>query len=143
MGGMSDRVTSIYTELNNDIVVANSRIEQCFLKERATAELSRMYERLEWMAKKLDGYMEEEAERLGKFRPPDYSATFEQINNHIQQKADRADMVEMYQLKANRIDADELAKLQGTIHKQLEYLALTSFGLSKLVLTEAKSADGK
>merc|ERR1712176_1662438 len=45
--------------------------------------------------------------------------------------------------KANRIDADELAKLQETIHKQLEYLSVTTFGLSKLALTEAKVGDSK
>merc|ERR1711988_1613478 len=56
---------------------------------------------------------------------------------------DKADLVDLYQLKANRIDNDELAKQQDTIHRQLEYLAITSFGLSKLVLTEAKSGESK
>merc|ERR1719281_72961 len=58
-------------------------------------------------------------------------------------KADKADMVEMYSLKANRIDADELAKLQDTIHRQLEYLSITNFGLAKLVLTEPKTGESK
>merc|ERR1712176_501606 len=44
---------------------------------------------------------------------------------------------------ANRIDSDELAKLQETIHRQLEYLSVTTFGLSKLALTEAKTGESK
>lgn len=38
-------------------------------------------------------------------------------------------------MKANRIDADELSKLQDLIHRQLEYLSVTTFGLAKLSLT--------
>merc|ERR1719424_1208905 len=106
-------------------------------------EFQKMYEKLEWMNEKLDHYVETETERFEQFRPPDYTPVFADINSRIELKADKADLVEMYQLKANRIDADELAKLQDTIHRQLEYLAVTSFGLSKLVLTEAKTAESK
>merc|ERR1719310_1642943 len=126
-----------------DIVVANSRIEQCFPKEKAMTEFQRMYERLEWMNKRVEHYIETETERFQQFQPPDYTPVFDDINTRIQLKADKADMVEMYQLKANRIDADELAKLQDTIHRQLEYLAVTSFGLCKLVLTESKPGESK
>jgi len=126
-----------------DIVVANARIDQCFQKDKAMQEFQRMYERLEWMSKRLEHYVSSEADRFSQFRPPDYTSTFDDINSRILLKADKADLVEMYQLKANRIDADELAKLQDTIHRQLEYLAVTSFGLSKLVLTEAKTAESK
>merc|ERR1719277_227452 len=107
------------------------------------SEFQRMYERLEWMNKKVEHYIETETERFQQFQPPDYEPVFNDINQRIQLKADKADMVEMYQLKANRIDADELAKLQDTIHRQLEYLAVTTFGLSKLVLTEAKPSESK
>jgi len=124
-----------------DIVVANSRIEQCFPKDKALQEFQRMYERLEWMNKKVEHYIETETERFQQFQPPDYQPVFEDINTRIQLKADKADMVEMYQLKANRIDADELAKLQDTIHRQLEYLSVTTFGLSKLALVDAKSGE--
>merc|ERR1719310_2130434 len=126
-----------------DIVVANSRIEQCFPKDQAMQEFQKMYERLEWMNKKVEHYIETETERFQQFQPPDYTPVFDDINTRIQLKADKADMVEMYQLKANRIDADELAKLQDTIHRQLEYLAVTSFGLCKLVLTESKPGESK
>jgi hypothetical protein len=119
-----------------DIVVATSRIEQCFQKDKAMQEFQRMYERLEWMNKKVEHYIESETERFKQFQPPDYTPVFEDINTRIQLKADKADMVEMYQLKANRIDADELAKLQDTIHRQLEYLSVTTFGLSKLILVD-------
>merc|ERR1719263_1680551 len=74
-------------------------------------------------------------------RPPDYTPMFEDLNTRILLKADKADMVEMYQLKANRIDSDELAKLQDTIHRQLEYLSVTTFGLSKLALVESKPGE--
>merc|ERR1719224_253339 len=37
-----------------DIVVANSRIEQCMNKDRAMKEFQKMYERLEWMTKRLE-----------------------------------------------------------------------------------------
>merc|ERR1739848_815015 len=126
-----------------DIVVANSRIEQCMNKDRAMKEFQKMYERLEWMTKRLEHYVATETDRFNQFRPPDYTSTFEDINNRLALKADKADLVDLYQLKANRIDADELAKLQDTIHRQLEYLAITSFGLSKLVLTEPKSGESK
>jgi len=124
-----------------DIVVANSRIEQCFPKDKAMQEFQRMYERLEWMNKKVEHYIETETERFQQFQPPDYTPVFDDINRSIQLKADKADMVEMYQLKANRIDSDELAKLQDTIHRQLEYLSVTCFGLSKLVLVDAKPGE--
>lgn len=124
-----------------DIVVANSRIEQCFPKDKAMQEFQRMYERLEWMNKKVEHYIETETERFQQFQPPDYTPVFEDINTRIQLKADKADMVEMYQLKANRIDSDELAKLQDTIHRQLEYLSVTAFGLSKLVLVDPKPGE--
>jgi len=124
-----------------DIVVANSRIEQCFPKDKAMQEFQRMYERLEWMNKKVEHYIETETERFQQFKPPDYTPVFEDINTRIQLKADKADMVEMYQLKANRIDSDELAKLQDTIHRQLEYLSVTTFGLSKLVLVDVKKDE--
>lgn len=124
-----------------DIVVANSRIEHCFPKDKAMIEFQRMYERLEWMNKKVEHYIETETERFKQFQPPDYTPVFQDITTRIQLKADKADMVEMYQLKANRIDADELAKLQDTIHRQLEYLSVTCFGLSKLVLVDAKPGE--
>merc|ERR1719460_2217607 len=126
-----------------DIVVANSRIEQCMNKDRAMKEFQKMYERLEWMTKRLEHYVATETDRFNQFKPPDYTTTFEEIHMKLSLKADKADLVDLYQLKANRIDNDELAKQQDTIHRQLEYLSITSFGLSKLVLTEAKSGESK
>jgi len=124
-----------------DIVVANSRIEQCYPKDQALQEFQRMYERLEWMNKKVEHYIETETERFQQFQPPDYTPAFEDINSRIGLKADKADMMEMYQLKANRIDSDELANLQNTIHRQLEYLSVTNFGLCKLLLVDSKGSE--
>lgn len=126
-----------------DIVVINAKVDQCFQRDEGTKEFTRMHDRLDRMNQKLEQYMDNEAERLSQFRPPDYTPVFEDLNARITLKADKADLVEMYQLKANRIDADELAKLQDIIHRQLEYLAVTAFGLSKLVLTEAKPGESK
>jgi len=124
-----------------DIVVANSRIEQCYPKDQALQEFQRMYERLEWMNKKVEHYIETETERFQQFQPPDYTPAFGDINTRIGLKADKADMMEMYQLKANRIDSDELANLQNTIHRQLEYLSVTNFGLCKLLLVDSKAGE--
>merc|ERR1719282_1109582 len=95
-----------------DIVVMNSRVEQCLQKEAGMRENSKMYERLDWINKKFEDYMSGEAERLDQNRPPDYGPMIEDLTSRVALKADRADLVEMYQLKANRIDTDELAKLQ-------------------------------
>merc|ERR1719247_2512108 len=93
------------------------------------------------MNKKMEHYIESETVRFEQFQPPDYTSAFEGIGNLIGLKADKADMMEMYQLKANRIDADELANLQNTIHRQLEYLSVTTFGLCKLMLVDAKASE--
>jgi hypothetical protein len=126
-----------------DIVVLNSRLEQCFQKEMGMKEFQKMYDKLELMKGSLEQYKASEQMRMEQMRPPDYTPMFEDLNARVAAKADKADVVEVYQLKANRIDSDELAKLQDTIHRQLEYLAVTCFGLSKLVLTEAKSSESK
>lgn len=126
-----------------DIVVVSSRVEQCLPKEAAAREHTKLYQRLEWLNKKFEEYMNGEAARLDQFRPPDYGPMLDDLSARVTLKADKADLVEMYQLKANRIDTDELAKLQETIHRQLEYLSVTTFGLSKLALTEAKTGDSK
>jgi len=118
-----------------DIVVLNSRIEQCATKDKAHQEFGTMWERLDWMNKRLEQYIDAEHDRLARFKPPDYTKIFEEIQTRIALKADKADLVEIYQLKANRIDADELSKLQDLIHRQLEYLSVTTFGLAKLSLT--------
>ncbi|CAJ1355992.1 unnamed protein product, partial [Effrenium voratum] len=126
-----------------DIVIINSRVEQCLQKEAAMKEFHMLYDKLERFNKRFEDYVEQESKRLDEFRPPDYGPKFEELNQKVALKADKADLVEMYQLKANRIDSDELAKLQDTIHRQLEYLSVTTFGLSKLCLAEAKQGESK
>lgn len=126
-----------------DIIVVNSKIEQCMVKEKAMSEFQKMYERLDWMNRKLEQYIELESERLSRFKPPDYGPMFEGIHSQLTLKADKADLIEMNSLKANRIDADELCKIQELVQSQLEYLAVTTLGLSKLTLTEMKSSESK
>lgn len=126
-----------------DIVIINSKIEQCVQKEAAMKEFHTLYDKLDRFNKRFEDYVEQESKRLDDFRPPDYGPKFEELNQKVALKADKADLVEMYQLKANRIDADELAKLQDTIHRQLEYLSVTTFGLCKLCLAEVKQGESK
>jgi hypothetical protein len=126
-----------------DVLVTNSRIDQAFDKEKAMSEFQNMYERLDWMKSYMETYVDNEASRLEKYKPPDYKAIFDEIKTRIELKADKADLVEIYQVKANRIDADELGKLQELIHRQLEYLSVTTFGLAKLSLAEGKVGDSK
>jgi len=94
-------------------------------------------------SQRLDDYIAKESDRFEKLKPPDYGPVFKDIAAKIALKADKADLVEIYQVKADRVDSDDLARLQETIHRQLEYLAVTNFGLSKLVLTEAKASESK
>jgi hypothetical protein len=139
------RVDEILLDKANkyDVLVTNSRIDRAFDKEKAMAEFQSMYERLDWMKGYLESYVENEASRLEKYKPPDYKAIFDEIRTRIDLKADKADLVEIYQVKANRIDAEDLSKLQELIHRQLEYLALTTHGLAKLSLDEKKVGDSK
>lgn len=126
-----------------DIVVMNAKLDQCFGREEGTKEFAAIKEAAAAVASELTAYIEAESERLKAFRPPDITPMIEEMHSRITLKADKADLVELYQLKANRIDADELAKLQDTIHRQLEYLSVTTFGLSKLCLTEARPGESK
>merc|ERR1712176_298967 len=86
-------------------------------------------------------YIDREAERLAEFKPPDYTEAFEQIQESMLLKADRADLQELNSLKANRIDADELSRMQELVHRQLEYLAVTTNGLAKCTLMEPKKGE--
>mmetsp|Transcript_18296 Transcript_18296/g.49182 ORF Transcript_18296/g.49182 Transcript_18296/m.49182 type:complete len:563 (-) Transcript_18296:183-1871(-) len=126
-----------------DIVVLNKSIERCYEKEKAVTDFRSMAERLDRMHKRIEDYIDAEHDRFEHFRPPDYGPVIKDLNARVVLKADKADLVEIYQVKANRADADELAQLQDTIHRQLEYLAVTTFSLSKLSLAEAKPSESK
>jgi len=126
-----------------DLSVVHNRLEQCLDREQGLAEIGKLNSRADELRFDLQQYIAAEPARQENNKPPDYTPVFEDINARITLKADKADLVELYQLKANRLDADELAKLQAVIHRQLEYLAVTAFGLSKLVLTEAKAGESK
>lgn len=126
-----------------DIVVINAKLDQCYNREEGKKELVGLKDSFASLQGVLHAYIDGEAERMKAVRPPDITPMLEDMSSRITLKADKADLVELYQLKANRIDADELAKLQETIHRQLEYLAVTTFGLSKLVLTEARPGESK
>jgi len=126
-----------------DVLVMNAKVDQCLNKEVGMGEINKLSASIDGIKQHVHDYIESEAERLKEYRPPDYTPMFEELNARVTLKADKADLVEMYQLKANRMDADELARLQDTIHRQLEYLSVTAFGLSKLVLTEPKAGESK
>lgn len=126
-----------------DIVVVSAKVDQCLPREEGRKEYAKLWDEVQTLSEQLTNYIDGETERLRLCQPPDVTPALDDMSSRIALKADKADLVEMYQLKANRVDADELAKLQETIHRQLEYLAVTSFGLSKLVLTESKPGESK
>jgi len=126
-----------------DVNVMHQRIDKCFASEKAQHEFGAMYDRLNFMNDKIDQYLTNEEERMKKFQIPDYGPVFEQIRESLTLKADKADLVELYSLKANRIDADELSRLQERVHRQLEYLSVTAYGLAKLSLTEPRQGEAK
>merc|ERR1712118_351148 len=100
-----------------DLSVVSSRIEDCMQKEAAVMEFQGLRDAIQRFQEVLVAYKAAETVRMEQWRPPDYGPQIGELNSRCDLKADRADLVEMYQLKANRIDADELAKLQETIHR--------------------------
>lgn len=126
-----------------DIIVLNSRVDRCLQEETGMREIQNTGQKLEWLNKRFQEYVELEQKRFDAAKPPDYENVIEDLTLRVSQKADKADLAEMYQLKANRAETDDLIKLQDQIQRQLEYLAVTTFGLSKLSLTEAKVGESK
>eukprot|EP00397_Hematodinium_sp_SG-2012_P017509 GEMP01017909.1.p1 GENE.GEMP01017909.1~~GEMP01017909.1.p1 ORF type:complete len:606 (+),score=152.59 GEMP01017909.1:409-2226(+) len=119
-----------------DIVVANARIDACFPKESGMVEYEKLTKRVSELTKRLNHYVAGETERFQQLRVPDYTASFDSMNRKIGQKAEKCDLLEMYSIKANRIDQEEMARSQERLNHQLEYLAVSTFGLAKLALSE-------
>jgi hypothetical protein len=91
------------------------------------------------LSEAVEHYVRGESERFLEFRGPDHTETFERISQALSKKAEKADILEVLETKANRLDADELAKLQAVVHQQLEYLSTTLLAIAKLALTEGHS----
>eukprot|EP00929_Paragymnodinium_shiwhaense_P000326 TRINITY_DN100573_c0_g1_i1.p1 TRINITY_DN100573_c0_g1~~TRINITY_DN100573_c0_g1_i1.p1 ORF type:complete len:563 (-),score=196.46 TRINITY_DN100573_c0_g1_i1:219-1907(-) len=126
-----------------EVSLVYKQVDTKYEEDKAIAEFQKMYERIDWMNNKMQHYMEQEADRMSKFRPPNYEPVFEKIHQSLLLKADKADMVELYSVKADRIDGDELSRLQDIVQRQLEYLAVTTLGLAKLALSEPKGSEQK
>ena len=56
-------------------------------------------------------------------------------------KAEHRELLELRADKAERGPVEALQAFQDTVTKQLEYLAITCFGLSKVALVDAKAAE--
>eukprot|EP00928_Gymnodinium_smaydae_P072768 TRINITY_DN56068_c0_g1_i1.p1 TRINITY_DN56068_c0_g1~~TRINITY_DN56068_c0_g1_i1.p1 ORF type:complete len:557 (-),score=103.58 TRINITY_DN56068_c0_g1_i1:175-1845(-) len=119
-----------------DMNFVNKRIDNCAQQERVTADMDCLFGKMQALKDELMGYMSKESARFNTLKPPDYRQVFQEIQDTLNTKADRTDLIEMNSLKANRMDADEMSKLQETIHKQIEYLSVTTYGLAKLALTD-------
>mmetsp|Transcript_6640 Transcript_6640/g.15912 ORF Transcript_6640/g.15912 Transcript_6640/m.15912 type:complete len:613 (-) Transcript_6640:37-1875(-) len=91
------------------------------------------------LAESVDHFVRGEAERFLEFRGPDHTETFDRISQALSKKAEKADILEVLETKANRLDADELGKLQAVVHQQLEYLSTTMLAIAKLSLTEGRT----
>eukprot|EP00921_Rhytidocystis_pertsovi_P022591 GHVQ01036066.1.p1 GENE.GHVQ01036066.1~~GHVQ01036066.1.p1 ORF type:complete len:548 (+),score=63.90 GHVQ01036066.1:818-2461(+) len=126
-----------------DIVVVNSRIELCQSKDKAASEQHKLIERMEWIQRRLEHYVETESARLSQFRPPDYTEVFHGINNSLTMKADQVDFEEIRGKMADREKTENLGVLQERLQKQLEYLAVTALGMAKLSLSDPKPGESR
>lgn len=121
-----------------EVVVANARIDACMQKEYGMKELEKLGRDAATMKKRVEHYILGETDRFSRIRPQDHTGTFEAINRSLLQKAEKCDVVDIYGVKANRIDHEDVQRLQDRVNRQLEYLAVTTFGLAKLCLAETK-----
>ncbi|CEM20848.1 unnamed protein product [Vitrella brassicaformis CCMP3155] len=127
-----------------DIVVANAKVEQCMPKDKAYTELQRLSNRLDTICKRLDHFVESESERISQYKPSEEQTdAMGEFQEAINLKADKSDLIELHAVKANRIDVDQISVFQEQIQRQLEYLAVTSFGMARLTLAEAKPNESK
>lgn len=129
--------------LKYDVVQLRAQVESCMVRENVVEEFRKMREGLDWLNDKLDKYVAGETDRFNRNKPPDYGEAVEDITRQLLLKAEKAELVELHSLKANRVDTDELCSIQELIQNQLEYLAVTTLGLSKLALLELRTGESK
>merc|ERR1719506_2375017 len=126
-----------------DVKVVSDKNDQLITKEAAMRELKKHEEQMNRMQAALDHYVATEGERFAAQTGPDYGNDVQRLAKTLELKADKADLAELFALKANRNDSEELSRNQDVVQKQLQYLTATTVGLSKLTLNEAHPNESK
>ncbi|CAD7956833.1 unnamed protein product [Amoebophrya sp. A25] len=123
----------------DDLAQLQARLDKCMDRETATASLVDMREKLDFYAEKVEHYLNTEAERVLGYRI--YDAQIEELKEVLCEKADKVDMNIMGSTKAPVGDTRKLADQADLLQRQLEYVAITTCGLSKLALIDPKAGE--
>jgi hypothetical protein len=126
-----------------DVKLCSDKMDTAMTKDIATRELAKLQERLDRMQAGLDHYVATEGERFAAQTGPDYGNDVQRLARTLELKADRADLAELFALKANRLDGEELSRNHEVVQKQLQYLSATTVGLSKLTLHDNHPNESK
>merc|ERR1719247_980733 len=126
-----------------DIKVVSDKMELAISKEEAKRELKKHEDLMNRMQAALDHYVATEGERFAAQTGPDYGNDVQRLAKTLELKADKADLAELFALKANRNDSEELSRNQDVVQKQLQYLTATTVGLSKLTLNESHPNESR
>jgi len=126
-----------------DVKVQSDKMDNVFTKDAALRELKKHEEQMNRMQAALDHYVATEGERFAAQTGPDYGNDVQRLAKTLELKADKADLAELFALKANRNDSEELSRNQDVVQKQLQYLTATTVGLSKLTLHESHPNESK
>jgi hypothetical protein len=126
-----------------DIKVVSDKMELAISKEEAKRELKKHEDLMNRMQASLDHYVSTEGERFAAQTGPDYGNDVQRLAKTLELKADKADLAELFALKANRNDSEEISRNQEVVQKQLQYLTATTVGLSKLTLNDQHPNESK
>merc|ERR1719171_2397049 len=118
-------------------------MDHVLTKETVMRELKKHEDQMNRMQAGLDHYVATEGERFAAQTGPDYGNDVQRLAKTLELKADKADLAELFALKANRNDSEELSRNQEVVQKQLQYLTATTVGLSKLTLNDAHPNESK
>merc|ERR1719482_174556 len=97
-------------------------------KTSADKEFDKLRIQIDRMQAALDHYVATEGERFAAQTGPDYGNDVQRLARTLELKADRADLAELFALKANRVDGEELSRNQDVVQRQLQYLSATTVG---------------
>lgn len=126
-----------------DVKVVGDRMDGVFTKDGAQKEFERIRVMIDRMQVALDHYVATEGERFAAQTGPDYGNDVQRLAKTLELKADRADLAELFALKANRLDGEEMNKIQEVVQRQLQYLSATVTGFAKLSLVDPHPHESK
>merc|ERR1719428_358537 len=126
-----------------DVKVVSDKMDNVFTKEAGKRELKKHEDLMNRMQASLDHYVSTEGERFAAQTGPDYGNDVQRLAKTLELKADKADLAELFALKANRNDSEEISRNQEVVQKQLQYLTATTVGLSKLTLNDQHPNESK